>query len=170
MKRKPRRSNEPLLPRILMLWLGTAGLVMALGTLAVAWWGDDEHGTDLRPDDGVHDVRALQPVLLVHGRDERRSIFSLETFEDTQVHAGERAVGRSPSSSAPSSTSSSGSSTRPGCTLEQWLLCIGVALTIVAVSEVRKLILRRRPEPAAGRGRGARRGRRARRSERRLAP
>ena len=36
-----------------------------------------------------------------------------------------------------------------GLSLEQWLLCIGVALTIVAVSEVRKLILRRRPEPVA---------------------
>ena len=45
MKRKPRASNEPLLPRSLMLWLGIAGLVMALGTLALAWWGDDEHGT-----------------------------------------------------------------------------------------------------------------------------
>ena len=33
-------------------------------------------------------------------------------------------------------------------TLEQWLLSIGVALTIVPVSEVRKLILRRKPEPA----------------------
>ena len=82
------------------------------------------------------------------GRDELRSIFSLETFEDrkfllasglsvvaimfgTELSIFQRILDT------------------VSLTLEQWLLCIGVALTIVAVSEVRKLILRRRPEPAA---------------------
>jgi Ca2+-transporting ATPase len=31
----------------------------------------------------------------------------------------------------------------------QWLICIGAALTIVVASEVRKLVLRRRESPAA---------------------
>jgi Ca2+-transporting ATPase len=147
MKRKPRASNEPLLPRSLMLWLGIAGLVMALGTLGLAWWGGDEHGTAFGRTMAFTTFALFNLFFSFTARDERRSIFSLETFEDTKFMLA------------------SGMSVlaivlgteldlfqrfldTTGLSLEQWLLCIGVALTIVAVSEVRKLILRRHAEPA----------------------
>jgi Ca2+-transporting ATPase len=146
MKRKPRPSDEPLLPRSLMLWLGTAGLVMALGTLAVAWWGDDEHGIAFGRTMAFTTFALFNLFFSFTCRDERRSIFSLETFDDgkfllasglsvvaivlgTEFSLFQRFLDTT------------------GLSLEQWLLCIAVALTIVAVSEVRKVFLRRRPEP-----------------------
>ena len=90
----------------------------------------------------------VQPVLLLHRRDERRSIFSLETFEDSKFML---ASGLSVAAIIFGTEFDLFQHflDTTGLSLEQWLLCIGVALTIVAVSEVRKLILRRRPEPAA---------------------
>jgi P-type Ca2+ transporter type 2C len=146
MKRKPRPSDEPLLPRSLMLWLGTAGLVMALGTLAVAWWGDDEHGIEFGRTMAFTTFALFNLFFSFTCRDERRSIFNLDTFDDgkfllasglsvvaivlgTEFSLFQRFLDTT------------------GLSLEQWLLCIAVALTIVAVSEVRKIFLRRRPEP-----------------------
>jgi P-type Ca2+ transporter type 2C len=146
MKRKPRPANEPLLPRGLMLWLGIAGLVMALGTLGVAWWGDDEHGTALGRTMAFTTFALFNLFFSFTARDERRTIFSLDTFADskfmlasglsvvaiifgTEFNLFQRFLDTT------------------GLSLEQWLICIGAALTIVAVSEVRKLILRRRGEP-----------------------
>ena len=148
MKRKPRPSDEPLLPRNLMLWLGTAGLVMALGTLAVAWWGDDEHGTTFGRTMGFTTFALFNLFFSFTCRDERRSIFSLETFEDSKFML---ASGLSVAAIIFGTEFSLFQRflDTTGLSLEQWLLCIGVALTIVAVSEVRKLILRRRPEPVA---------------------
>ena len=148
MKRKPRGSNEPLLPRSLMLWLGTAGLVMALGTLALAWWGGDEHGTAFGRTMAFTTFALFNLFFSFTARDERRSIFSLETFEDTKfmVASGLSVLAIVLGTELDLFQRFLDTT---GLTLEQWLLCIGVALTIVAVSEVRKLILRRRTEPAA---------------------
>src|SRR4051812_24913445 len=147
MKRKPRASNEPLLPRSLMLWLGIAGLVMALGTLGLAWWGGDEHGTAFGRTMAFTTFALFNLFFSFTARDERRSIFSLETFEDTKFML---ASGLSVVSIVLGTELALFQRflATTGLSLEQWLLCIGVALTIVAVSELRKLILRRRAEPA----------------------
>lgn len=147
MKRKPRPANEPLLPRSLMLWLGIAGLVMALGTLGVAWWAEDEHGIPLGRTMAFTTFALFNFFFSFTARDERRTIFSLETFEDTKFMI---ASGLSVLAIVLGTELNLFQRflDTTGLSLEQWLVCIAVALTIVPVSELRKLILRRRGEPA----------------------
>jgi Ca2+-transporting ATPase len=148
MKRKPRPSNEPLLPRSLMLWLGTAGLVMALGTLGVAWWAEDEHGTAFGRTMAFTTFALFNFFFSFTARDEKRSLFSLDTFEDSKFMLASGLSVLAIILGTELSLFQRFLDTT-GLSLEQWLVCIGVGLTIVAVSEIRKLILRRRPEPAA---------------------
>ena len=53
MERKPRDPDEPILDRLRFVWIAIAGLVMAVGTIGIAWWADDHHGADARPHDGA---------------------------------------------------------------------------------------------------------------------
>src|SRR5438270_13808105 len=45
MRRKPRPSDEPILPRPLLMWVAIAGLVLGGATLGVIGWADDHYGS-----------------------------------------------------------------------------------------------------------------------------
>jgi Ca2+-transporting ATPase len=145
MKRRPRAANEPLLPRALMLWLGIAGLVMALGTLGVAWWAADEHGTVLGRTMAFTTFALFNFFFSFTARDERRTIFSLETFEDTKFMIASGLSVLAIILGTELNLFQRFLETTD-LSLEQWLVCIAVAFVIVPVSEIRKLILRRRAE------------------------
>jgi Ca2+-transporting ATPase len=147
MKRKPRPSNEPLLPRSLMLWLGIAGLVMALGTLGVAWWAQDEHGIPLGRTMAFTTFALFNFFFSFTARDERRTIFSLETFEDTKFMLASGLSVLAILFGTEFNLFQRFLETT-GLSLEQWLVCIAVGFTIIPVSEIRKLILRRRSDTA----------------------
>jgi Ca2+-transporting ATPase len=120
---------------------------MALGTLGVAWWEEDEHGIPLGRTMALTTFSLANLFFSFTARDERRSVFSLETFEDgkfmiasglsvlaivlgTELNLFQRFLDTT------------------GLSLEQWLVCIAVAFAVVIVSEIRKFFLRRRGEPA----------------------
>ena len=121
---------------------------MALGTLAVAGGADDEHGTTFGRTMALTTFALFNLFFSFTCRDERRSIFSLEPSR-TASSCSRRGLSVAAIIFGTEFSLFQLFLDTTGLSLEQWLLCIGVALTIVAVSEVRKLILRRRPEPAA---------------------
>jgi P-type Ca2+ transporter type 2C len=148
MARKPRPSDEPLLPRALLFWLCVYGFVMGAVTLGVAWIVDDNHGTVLARTMALTTFALANLFFSFACRDERRSVFSTDIFEDRRflmmsglsfaaiVLATELGVFQRFLETEPLS-------------FRQWLVCIGLGLVVLLVTEVRKAILRRR-EGAAG--------------------
>jgi Ca2+-transporting ATPase len=149
MKRKPRASDEPILPRPLLIWVGIAGLVLGGATLGVIGWADDHYGSSaIARTMGLTTFAISNVVFSICTRDERRSVFSLGLLEDrtflyctggsiaaivlgTELGIFQRVLGT------------------VHLTGHQWLICIVVGLAIIPVSEARRLLLeRRRPATA----------------------
>ena len=142
-----RTRTEQILDRLRFVWIAIAGLVMAIGTVGIAWWVDDHHGA------GVARTMALTTFSIANlffsftALDERRAMFSLECFSDrkfllatglsvvaivlgTEMDVFNRFIGTT------------------GLTRGQWGVCLIVPFGIVLASEAWKWYLRRR-EPAA---------------------
>jgi len=148
MNRKPRASDEQILPRPLMIWVCIAGLVLGGATLGVIWWADDHYGSSaIARTMGMTTFALSNVVFSLATRDERRSIFSLEVLEDrmfllctggslaailfgTELGVFHRILGT------------------VHLNLHQWLICIVVALAIVPVSEARRIWLERQGLPS----------------------
>jgi Ca2+-transporting ATPase len=120
-----------------------AGLVMAASTLAVVAGAQDSEGEGLARTMGLTTFAIANLAFSFTARDELRSVFSLDTVGDrtfltaslmsvaaivlaTELQFFQRILDTVP------------------LTGNQWLICIGAGLTIVAASEIRKLLLRRR--------------------------
>ena len=142
MARPPRPADEAVLPRALLAWLATAGFVMGAVTLAVISWATDPHGLALARTMGLTTFMLAHVFFAVTTKDERRSIFNLDTFADKPLLIS---LGASLAAIVLTSTFDPIQrllQTSP-LELEQWLVCIGAAFTIVVVSELRKLLIRR---------------------------
>jgi Ca2+-transporting ATPase len=144
MNRRPRASDEQILPRPLLIWVCIAGLVLGGATLGVIGWADDHYGsTAIARTMGMTTFAISNVVFSLATRDERRSIFSLDVLEDrmfmlctagsaaaillgTELGVFQRILGT------------------VHLDLHQWLVCIVVGLAIVPVSEARRLWLQRR--------------------------
>ena len=144
MERRPRKPEKPILTRADTRWFVIAGLVMAAATLAVIAGADGLAQRGPCTHDGHDDVRARQPVLLVHRA--RRAALGVQPRRLERPHVPDDvAACRSRRSSSPPSCASSSASWTPiALTGNQWLICIGAALSIVVVSELRKALLRHR--------------------------
>jgi Ca2+-transporting ATPase len=142
MKRKPRASDEPILPRPILVWVGIAGLVLGGATLGVIAWADDAYGSAVARTMGLTTFAISNVLFSLTARDERRSVFSLEVLEDrifllcsagsavailfgTELGVFQRILNT------------------VHLNLHQWLICIVVGLAIVPVSEIRRLWLQR---------------------------
>ncbi len=143
MKRKPRPSDEPILPRPLLIWVGVAGLVLGGATLGVIAWADHHYDSStVARTMGLTTFALSNVVFSLCTRDEQRSVFSLEVLEDrmfllctggslaailfgTELGIFNRILGT------------------VHLDLHQWLVCIVVGLAIVPVSEGRRLLLAR---------------------------
>ena len=149
MERKPRPESEPILNRALLVWLAIAGLVMGGTTLGVIWWADDKHGTALARTMGMTTFAIANVFLSYTVKDELRSFFSVETFADRRLL---KATGLSVVAifiGAQLSVFNHILGT-VGLTGKQWIVCILAASTIIAASELQKLLRRRRTEAEAG--------------------
>jgi P-type Ca2+ transporter type 2C len=152
MARRPRKPEQPLLRRNDVRWFVVAGLVMAVSTLAVAAGAEHSHGEALARTMALTTFAISNLLFSFTARDELRSMFSLETFNDrtflltslmsagaivfaTELRFFQRILDT------------------VELTGNQWLICIGAGLTVVVASELWKLMLRRRAsapaEPAA---------------------
>jgi P-type Ca2+ transporter type 2C len=143
MERKPRPSQQPILTRSRWIWLVFAGLYMGVVTLAVIWAVDDRHGTMLARTMGLATFSFFNLFFAFASKDELNSVFSYETFSDRRfmmfsgfsllaiVLANELAF-------------CNRFLKTESLSLRQWLLCVGLGVSIIAVSEVWKLVVRRR--------------------------
>jgi Ca2+-transporting ATPase len=147
MQRPPRAADEAVLPRSLMGWLAVIGLVMGSVTLGVIQWGEDPHGLDLARTMGFTTFALTHVFFALCTKDERRSIFTRDTLADKPLMV---AVGLSLATIV--LTTTFGPFQRMLQTgpleLEQWLVCLGAALVVPVVAELRKVFLRRSPEAA----------------------
>jgi Ca2+-transporting ATPase len=149
MKRKPRPSDEQILPKPLLIWVGIAGLVLGGATLGVIGWADDHYGSSaIARTMGLTTFAISNVVFSLCTRDEQRSVFSLGVLEDriflyctggsiaaivlgTELGIFQRVLGT------------------VHLTGHQWLVCIVVGLAIIPVSEARRLLIQRRQSAAA---------------------
>jgi P-type Ca2+ transporter type 2C len=151
MKRKPRDPDARILPNDLMVWLGFVGLVMGGTTIAVIAWADNHYDTTIARTMGMTSFAFANLAYSFCERDVLQSVFSLDVLRDRkflyfsgasllaiiiapQLDLMNRFIGTVP------------------LTLHQWLICITTGLVTVAVSEIRKVFLRRHepaPEAAA---------------------
>jgi Ca2+-transporting ATPase len=151
MARKPRPPDERILPRPLLRWLITAGAIMGLATLGLVWWADDAHDAQFARTMGLTSFAIANLLFSVTARDELKSVFSLDLLEDRNF-----LIASGASIAAIILGTEFGPFQRFLDTQhlegKYWLLCIGVALPVVAASEIRKFFLRRqaaREETAA---------------------
>jgi len=150
MQRRPRKPEKPILTRADTRWFIVAGLVMAVATLAVAAGTEHEEGEELARTMALTTFAIANLLFSFTARDALRSVFSLDTFNDrfflitslmsavaiiaaTELEFFHRILDTVP------------------LTGNQWLICIGAGLTVVAVSEVWKFMLRRRESPVDAR-------------------
>jgi Ca2+-transporting ATPase len=147
MKRRPRKPELPILSRADTTWFVVAGIVMAAATLAVIAGAEHTGSDGLARTMGLTTFSLANLFFSITARDALRSVFSLETFGDrtfvitslmsaaaiifgTELQFFQRIL------------------KTEELTGNQWLICIGAGLAVVAVSEVWKFVLRRREATA----------------------
>jgi Ca2+-transporting ATPase len=148
MKRHPRKPDQPLLTGRDTRWFVIAGLVLAAATLGIAAGAEHGSGEALARTMALTTFAIGNLLFSFTARDERRSIFSLDTFNDrtflfasglsalaiifaTELRFFQRIL---------DTVELSGT---------QWILCIAGGLTVVAASELWKLWLRSRASAEA---------------------
>jgi Ca2+-transporting ATPase len=147
MGRQPRKANEAILDRGRFVWIAIAGLAMAIGTVGIAWWADDHHGAAVARTMAVTTFSIANLLFSFTALDERRSVFSMETFADrkflyfsgfsviaivlgTELDVLNRFLQTT------------------GLTRAQWGVCLVVPLGVVVLSELWKWYLRRQDHAA----------------------
>ena len=80
MRRRPRSPDEPVIPPALGVRLGVAGLLIAIGTLAVVAWAEDNYGLAVATTMGLATTSLLHIVAALEWRDPVRSIFNRDTI------------------------------------------------------------------------------------------
>ena len=147
MKRRPRKPEKPILTRADTRWFVIAGLVMGVATLAVIAGAEDAEGEQFARTMGLTTFALANLFFSFTARDELRSVFSLDTINDRTF-----LVTSLMSVAAIIFVTELQFFQRVFDTVEltgnQWLICIGAALTIVVASEIRKFLLRRRESAA----------------------
>jgi Ca2+-transporting ATPase len=142
MERRPRKPERPILERADTRWFVIAGLVMGVATLAVIAGAEHDKGEQLARTMGMTTFAIANLLFSFTARDELRSVFSLDTFRDRMFLTTSLM-----SAVAILFVTELGFFNRVFDTVEltgnRWLICIGAASSIVVVSEVRKLLLRR---------------------------
>ncbi len=151
MERSPRQPDQPILNRRLLIWLVTAGLVMGVGTLGVISWAEQSNTTVVAHTVGLVTFSLYNLFFSIATKDERRTAFTLDTFSDkTFVISTGLSVLVLILATVLGPLQVFLKTTR--LDVRQWLICICVALSILAVSEIRKAIQRRSAarSPSAG--------------------
>ena len=155
MKRKPRDPEGQILPRAKLLWLALVGLVMGLATIGVLAWADNNYSTEVARTMGMTSFAVANLFYSFCERDERESVFSLDVLRDGKflMFSGMSVIAIV---IAPEMNLFHRILHTTDLNLHQWLICIVAALATAVLTEIRKLMLRRKetsaPEagPAAG--------------------
>jgi len=145
MNRKPRDPQAQILPRPKLLWLAFVGLVMGGTTAGVIAWADHAYDTPTARTMGVTAFACANLFYAFCERDELQSVFSLDVLRDRKFLMFSGMSVLAILLGAQLGVLNRILDTVP-LTLRQWLICIVSGFAAVAVTEIRKLILRRRIE------------------------
>ena len=148
MGRKPRQPGEPILSRGLIIWLVGIGLIMGVGTLGVISWAEQAHNKEIAHTMGLVTFSLYNLFFSLAVKDEHKTVFSLDTLSDkvfikacgVSILTIILATAFGPLQRFLETTS---------LDVQQWLICIGVALPVIVASEIRKA-WRRRNHPRMG--------------------
>jgi Ca2+-transporting ATPase len=142
MEREPRPPERPILTRDGFAWLASVGLVMGVGTLGVISWAEQAHTQAIAHTMGVVTFSLYALFFSIAARDERRTMFSLDTFSDGKFVI---ATGVSILTLLLTTVFGPLQTFLKTTSLDarQWLICLAVALSVVVVSEVQKAVRRR---------------------------
>jgi Ca2+-transporting ATPase len=141
MDRKPRHPEQPILTRGLMIWLVTVGVIMGIGTLGVIEWAERSYSAEVAHTMGVVTFSLFSLFFSIAAKDERRTIFSLDTFTDRRLNlATVASVLTLVVSTALGPLQNLLDMTN--LNIRQWLACAGIAASIIVVSEIKKAIRR----------------------------
>jgi P-type Ca2+ transporter type 2C len=162
MDRKPRDPDAQILPRPKLLWLALVGGVMGAATIGVLAWADSHYTTEIARTMGMTSFSIANLFYSFCERDELESVFSLDVLRDRKFLLFSAASALAIILAPQLGLLNRILHTTP-LTLHQWLICIVTAFAPVVVTEIRKLVLRRRseapqeptsttgePQPAAG--------------------
>ena len=141
MDRPPLPPTKPILTRGLIIWLACVGLVITAGTLGVISWAEHAHGLAIARTMGMVTFALFLLFFSVESKDQRDSAFSLDTFSDKTFVV---TTGGSFVLLILSTVLDIFHAVLKTVTLDvrQWLICAGVALSIVVAAEIRKAALR----------------------------
>jgi P-type Ca2+ transporter type 2C len=162
MDRKPRDPDAQILPRSKLLWLALVGGVMGATTIGVLAWADSNYTTEIARTMGMTSFAIANLLYSFCERDERESVFSLDVLRDRRFLMFSAASALAIILAPQLDLLNRILHTTP-LTVHQWLICIVSAFAPVVVTEIRKLVIRRRneapqeptsttrePQPAAG--------------------
>jgi Ca2+-transporting ATPase len=139
MDRVPRPPSRPILTRGLMAWLVTVGLVMGVGTLGVISWAEQARTQAVAHTMGVVTFSLFALLFSIATRDEHRTAFSLDTIQDKTFNIATGVSLLTLILSTVLGPLEALLGTTP-LDVQQWLICGLVALSVVAISEVRKAV------------------------------
>jgi Ca2+-transporting ATPase len=141
MSRKPRPADEKVLPNKLLIWLAIVGAVMGAMTLVAIEWATDPQGAVFARTLGLSLFTFTHIAFAIATKDERRSVFTMDTVQDKPLMLSCAAA----VIAAILSTTFGPLQRLLDTTeleLEQWLLCLGAGAVIIAISELRKLLMK----------------------------
>jgi Ca2+-transporting ATPase len=143
MERKPRKAEEPILDRLRFVWIALAGLAMAVMTVGVGWWAEDNHDAAVARTMAMTTFAIANLVFSFTALDERRTVFSLEGFADKKFLLATGLSSVAIVIGTEMDVLNRFLHTTP-LTRAQWGLCLVLPLGIVLLSEAWKWYLRRR--------------------------
>jgi Ca2+-transporting ATPase len=149
MRRNPRDPEQPILDRARLIWLVVVGLVTGTATLGVLGWAEHNHPETVAHTMGLVTFSLSNTFYSITTRDERHTVFRLETLADkTLMTTSALVVGVLVLSTTLDPLQAFLDTTALG--VRQWIICICAALAVVVVAEIRG-VLTRHPDDATGR-------------------
>jgi Ca2+-transporting ATPase len=147
MKRKPRDPDARILPRAKLYWLAFVGLTMGATTIGVIAWADHAYDTVTARTMGMTSFAIANLVYSFCERDDLETVFSLDVLRDRKflMFSGMSVLAII---LAPQLDMLNRFFQTVPLNVHQWGICIVAALAVVVVTEIRKLVVRRR-EPVA---------------------
>jgi Ca2+-transporting ATPase len=146
MERKPRAADEEILDKLRFVWIAIASLVMAVGTVGIAWWADDHHGAAVARTMALTTFSIANLLFSFTALDERRTVFSMESFSDGKfLFATGLSIVAIVLGTEMDVLNKFLQTT--GLTRAQWGVCLIVPFSVVIASELWKLYLRHREKP-----------------------
>jgi len=135
----PRPKEQQIMPRRLMTWLVFVGLVMAAGTLGVLAWANDNYGEVVARTMGVTTFALFRLFSSLETADQDESLFSGSILSNRPL-----LIGTGLSVLTILLATELGFLQRilstVSLSVDQWAICIVVALSLIVVEEARKLL------------------------------